>query len=570
MNFKNIIRIAEEEVRIPDNWYINNILNKIVERVNRKIEEDPSALKTVLNETKKEIIEYTNKQSQTSIKTKTIEYYISKRSYSPSKYNLDRAYKDICKDIEQGNINVDETANKDIQYTYNIDENIKSLVAGIVCKIRYNKKQVIDYLNKHEVFEEYRMLNNKSKAKLIKSISMDNQEAQELYKKIMIYVDKSEKELVEEIFKNYTKNASENVRNECIKSITTNIKLLNNYGFIKKFVEGNNVLNKRIYLLDSNYTYEETKELLSEENLKKLSPEQLIGMAAYWDNRAAKTINEINKATYVLSHPELYESKKTDNGKIKVNVSEESLKNVHLKMNILQKLSFEIFDEAEMLKDDENDSNEFEIDYEVDDICEKYGKDYKNYLDKKLLYSRNELRGDVIEALEFENSIYNLYITKSSNIQALLITTLNSGIDSIENYGYINEKQRGIRNFMIVGVDIPGMNMPLRLHTRENSVLEVLKSAQNGNTKFPKYKGGDDFLYKGEGAIMPTHIYVPISKEKTKKIKEAVKHLNEKDKYANTIRHLEYIATKGKMPTHMLEDVETAVDLENDERDLER
>ena len=182
MNFKNIIRIAEEEVRIPDNWYINNILNKIVERVNRKIEEDPSALKTVLNETKKEIIEYTNKQSQTSIKTKTIEYYISKRSYSPSKYNLDRAYKDICKDIEQGNINVDETANKDIQYTYNIDENIKSLVAGIVCKIRYNKKQVIDYLNKHEVFEEYRMLNNKSKAKLIKSISMDNQEAQELYK----------------------------------------------------------------------------------------------------------------------------------------------------------------------------------------------------------------------------------------------------------------------------------------------------------------------------------------------------------------------------------------------------
>ena len=112
--------------------------------------------------------------------------------------------------------------------------------------------------------------------------------------------------------------------------------------------------------------------------------------------------------------------------------------------------------------------------------------------------------------------------------------------------------------------------MPLRLHTRENSVLEVLKSAQNGNTKFPKYKGGEDFLYKGEGVIMPTHIYVPIPKEKTKKIKEVVKNLNEKDKYAKTIRHLEYIATKGKMPTHMLEDVETAVDLENDERDLER
>ena len=422
MNFRNIIRIAEDEVRVPDNWYVNNILNKIIERVNRKIEEDPSALKTVIDEIKKEIIEYTNKQSQTSIKTKTIEYYISKRSYSPSKYNLDRAYKDVCKDIEQGNIDVEETANKDIQYTYNIDENIKSLVAGILCKIRYNKNQVIDYLNRHEVFEGYRMLNNKSKDKLIKSISMNNKEAQELYKKIMIYVDKNEKGLLEDIFKNYTKNASENVRNECIKSITTNITLLNNYGFIKKFVEGNNVLNKKIYLFDSDYTYEETKELLSEENLKKLSPEQLIGMSAYWDNRAAKTISEINKATYILSHPELYESKKTDNGKIKIKVSDETLKSVHLKMNILQKLSFEVFNEADLLKDEGNEDNKFEIDYEVDDICEKYGKDYKNYLDKKLLFSRNELRNDLIEALEFENSIYNLYATKSSNIQALLIS----------------------------------------------------------------------------------------------------------------------------------------------------
>ncbi len=574
MNLKNIIRIAENESSNQDNWNLKNIIKIIVRKFNYQNEEKSFTIKDIADDMKNDINEYIQKQSHTEIKKKTIEYYISKRSYSPSKYNFDRAYKDVCKDIQQGNLNLDELAKQDIRYTYNIDEDFKMLVAGMLGKIREDKNKVVDFINKHEVFEGYRMLTNKSKEKILKNISMNNKDTYDVYKKLMVYVDKSEKEILEDEFKTYTKNASDELKKECIESITNDVRFLDKYGFIDNYIEGNNVFNRRVYLFDCDYTYEETMDLLSEKNLKKLSAEQLIGLAAFWNNRTAKTINEINKATYALSHPELYETKKSKDGRINIKISDETLKNIHLKMNILQKISFEIFDEAELIKDDDSveDTNNdpIEIDYEVEDVCEKYEKEYKNYLDKKLEFSKNDLKNDVIEALVYENSIYNLYTTKGSHIQALLISILNSGVDNAYNYGYIDEKERGIKNFIIVGVDIPGMNMPLRLHTRESSVLDVLKSAQNGNIEFPKYKGSDDFIYKGDNVIMPTHIYLPMSKEKTKKLKEAAKTINEKDKYGNTIRHLEYIATNGKMPTHMLKEKETSVELKNNEEENEK
>ena len=569
MNFRNLARIAEDESRHSDNWYINNIIDAIVGMHNEEIKDKSFPLKQVVENIKKEISDYTEKQSHTSIKTKTIEYYISKRCYSPSKYNLDKAYKDVCKEIEDGKISIEQTSKEEIQYTYNLDENMKMLVSKVLCKIKEDKNSIFKFMNSHEVIADYFLLSKKSKDKLIKTISSGDKESQEIYKKLMTIADKNEKELLEAELKKYTEKTSEEIKSECISSIRADIELMDKYGLMKNYVEANNALYKNIYLFNCDYTYEEVMEQLSEKKLKGLSVEQLIGMAAYWDNRSAKSINEINKAIYILSHPELYESKTTGEGELQVNVADDVLKNIHLKMNILQKISFEVFDEAEWLMDEENDSSKVEIGYEVDEICEKYEKDYKNYFDKKLQISRNELRDDMIEAIQFENSVRNLYLTKSTDIQALLISTLNSGVDKIQNFGYIEDSQRDIKNFIIVGVDIPGMNMPLRLHTRESSVLEVLKSAQNGSTEFPKYKGASDFTYRAEKVVMPTQIYVPVSDEKAKQFKEAVENLTERDRYANTIRHIGYIAGKVKMPEHMINDVDK-IQLRNSEKEWEK
>ena len=92
MNFKNLIRTAEQEANSRDNRYINIILDSIVENLNNKVHNNSSIIKEEIKDTKKDIVEYTNKKSKNAIKTKTIKYYLGKRSYSHSKYNLSSAY----------------------------------------------------------------------------------------------------------------------------------------------------------------------------------------------------------------------------------------------------------------------------------------------------------------------------------------------------------------------------------------------------------------------------------------------------------------------------------------------
>lgn len=550
MNFKYLVKIAEEEVLVPDNWHLSIIIENLINRANNEIQNGSPKLDEVIADTKKDIAEYTNKKGETTIKTKTIEYYIGKNSYSHSKYNINRAFKELGK--QKDKIDYDEIEKHDIQYTYNLDENMKLLTSGILSKIKKDKEAVAKIFNNKQ-FYGFFLLTKKDREKFLRNMSHGDEKVYEALKKLTAFYDKSEKELIEQEVKSYTKKASDALKKECIVSIRENIELLDKYGLMEKFVEANNIMNKNIYLFNCDYTYEEVMDSLSEKSLKELSAEQLIGMTAYWDNRTAKEISEINKAVYILSHPELYQSKKLPDGKLSINVSEDTMKNVHLKMNLLQKVCFEIFDEAEDLLDDEEkeQSRVSDISYEIDEICNNYEKEYKNYLDKKLIYSKNDIKDDVIEALKAENLIYNLYTTKGENIQALLISALSSGTDCIQNYGVIDEKYKQNSSYILLGIDIPGMNMPLRLHTRESNVLEVLKSAQNGNETLPQYLGAKDFHYRGEKNIIPTQIYVPASKEKVKQYKEAVEKINERDKYANTIRHIAYIAGKGKMPEHM-------------------
>lgn len=550
MGFKHLIKIAEDEVSVPDNWHLSIILENMINRANNEIQNGSPKLDEVIADVKKDIADYTDKKGKTKIKTKTIEYYIGKNCYSHSKYNINSAFKDLSK--QKDKIDYNEIEKNDIQYTYNLDENMKLLASGILSKIKKDKETVSKVFNNRQ-FYGFFLLTKKDRDKFLRNISRGKEDVYEALKKLNTFNDKSDKELIEQEIKSYTKRASDELKKECITSIRENIELLAKYGLMEKFVEANTIMNKNIYLFNCDYTYEEVMDSLSEKNLKELSAEQLIGMTAYWDNRTAKVISEMNKAAYILSHPELYQSKKLPDGKLAIDVPEDTMKNVHLKMNLLQKICFEIFDEAEELLDDEEkeQSRVSDISYEIDEICNNYEKEYKNYLDKKLIYSKNDIKDDVVEALKAENLVYNLYSTKGENIQALLISALSSGTDCIQNYGIIEEKSNKNSTYILLGIDIPGMNMPLRLHTRESNVLEVLKSAQNGNETLPQYLGAEDFYYKTKGNIIPTQIYVPVNKEKAKQYKEEVEKINERDKYANTIRHISYIASKGKMPEHM-------------------
>ena len=115
---------------------------------------------------------------------------------------------------------------------------------------------------------------------------------------------------------------------------------------------------------------------------------------------------------------------------------------------------------------------------------------------------------------------------------------------------------------------VNGMNMPLRLHTPKEMILDVLNGVQKGNTKLREYKGDNDFKF-GDGKVISTIIYLPLSDEKKKILSDNEKRSNPKDKYMKTIQHLNYIGGNGRMPKYLATGIKE-VDLCGKDRDIEK
>lgn len=553
MNFKVLSEFTEHDTQKNESKSIlKDTLDYFIEYINDIQVNNPDIKsKEVLADIKEDIRQYLESQSKSNIKIRAIEAYLNKRVFSSSKYNLNTAYNDVVKAIENGEIDLKNYQSSSLEYTYNMQENTKILVCAMLAKIREEKEKVDKYINDNEELKKCRTASKKETNSIIKSFSAGDSELEKRIKKIIAFDGKSEKELLTEQYKQYTKESAEKLKEETIESITKNVQFIDKYGFLNNSISFYNQTFKKIYMNGYEFSYDEIKQMLSESELKKLAPEQLIAINSFWINRASKAVNEIQKSIYILSHPELYESKKKEEGKVEVKVSDENLSGVDLKMNLLQKISFEIFREKENSLDKDNNPNE--ISEKIKEIDSKFGKDYRDYLDKILLYSKNNLEEDVEEGMIFQNISYNLYKIKSDNLQALLIGLLNNENKDINNYGYIEDnptKKIKDKKFILLGVDIPGMNMPLRLHIQKDIVLDVLNSVQKGKTSIQQYRGHNDFKY-ADGKVIPAIAYLPLSEEKKNILAENEKKSNPKDKYIKTVQHLNYISGNGKMPKHI-------------------
>ena len=290
-------------------------------------------------------------------------------------------------------------------------------------------------------------------------------------------------------------------------------------------------------------------------------------MNNFWNNRVIKSFKEIECAVYILSHPELYASKKCEDGTIKIMIEQDTVEAVYYKINLLKRICTEVYE-----KHEKSESNEDDYTEQIDEVYKKYEKDYRKLLDKKLLYSKNYLDEDIQEAHTFQKASYDLYKTKLDKVKVLFMSLIDNQNKDIVNYGYIKEEDKEVyeKSFILIGADIPGMNMPFRLHTMKKSILEVSESAQNGKTTVPIYKGNDDFKMRN-GKLFSAQILIPVNEEKKKNLKNSAKRVNEKDKYGKTIEHLNFICNGGKMPKHMLNgDKNAIIDLKAKEDELER
>lgn len=549
MNFNFFAETVESESKARGyerSKVIRDTLDYFFDYINTVQSNSPEVtIKDIVSEVKADIQDYVDKHTTSSIRTKVIETYLNKRVFSLAKYNVNTAYKELCNEITEGKTKLKKYEDKSLQYTYNFDEDTKILVGAILAKVRKEREKIKNYVLEHEELRNYGELSKKELNSVIKNIANGNAEQESRLKQMLAFYSKSEKAIVADEFKQYTKKSVDGFKTEIMEAISDKIAFIEKYNYLDGAAKYSNVIHKSLYIYDYNFTKEEIKDSLKPSNLKKLAPEQLLALDAYWTNRLNKMLNDIHKGLFILSHPELYVCKKTSDGKTEYNVPKENLYAADLKTNLIQKLLFEEF------KAKENKNDSLDMSENIKEAYRQYGRPYREYLDQKLPYTKNDLEEDMTDGLVFQNMAYNLYKMKMFDMQSLLAIMLNKEGKNITNFGYIEDgvKYRNERKFVLIGADIPGMNMPLRLHTNKDVVVEVLKQAQ-GNTKLPKYNGDQDFRY-ATGKLIPCKMYIPLSEDKKEKLNATALSSTEKDKYEKTIAHLNYISGKGKLPKHL-------------------
>ena len=141
-----------------------------------------------------------------------------------------------------------------------------------------------------------------------------------------------------------------------------------------------------------------------------------------------------------------------------------------------------------------------------------------------------------------------LYHNKATMVQELFL-----GIEhnpKITNWGLIPENNTNIakkenikeKKRILIGIDYPGFNMPLRLHVNREAIVKLLKIRKN-NTVIPIYVGDNtDFRYKGKN--LTTKLFMPLTEDGEDAIIKANKNISAVDSRYGYIRHLGNLITK--------------------------
>lgn len=390
--------------------------------------------------------------------------------------------------------------------------------------------------------------------------------------------DKKGVEYLAQKIQEHSVSTMQNVKSSCISSIIECVGFLDKFGFLKQYIDLSNKEYFNMGIQDMKYSYNEVLEALSEENFKKLNTESLIMLSSFWLNISSKIVKELNSALYIVVCPELFIHSSEASGTSENNtdakitsafsVSQEDINNLILKMQVIHKMFFNLYSQfdkarAQQLRQAEvtesptesfSSAVVFDIERSAHKIISYYKDEYKRYFQQLFPNSENDLENDFMFSHICENANFNLYRLKNFHIQSLLTCLINNSPSIVENYGYIPEDNKDIRQqrVVLIGVDMKGFNMPLRLHIDKEMLLDVLRDIQDGGTLFPIYQCHKDFKISGNKVSMATHIYVPLSPEKEAILQKNVDGLvRRKTIREPAIRHLHYLTKKAKIPEHL-------------------
>lgn len=446
-------------------------------------------------------------------------------------YILDNIY-DKVKDLDLSKINFQ----KNIQSLKGKEKEFEEY--EICIELNWIREQKALFMDQ-SLIEEYKKMQaekNIAKRKMYKEKLERKFVGKEVMKILEIFAENTEKEQLAKGLKNREKELEEVM----IKNQKAQFKkagdFLIKYNKLNKYVEMQNNDYEKIRIPGMKYTEEDAKRIFSDEYIDKLEPLQLAILNAFWQNRFTKEAIDFGENLFIFDTLNLWENYEN------AELDEEKIKNVLQKENICDRVFNKIKDDIKETIHEETFSYGL---INLKNIPQQFKKEYKEYFDEKIRESKNSLEEDIVSGQNKRNVESAIYRTKTSMIQELLLDIEHNS--KITNWGYIPETQNGKnsiqRNKMniLISIDYPGFNMPLRLHTEKEVIEEFFKIRKN-STIIPIYEGNQDFKYRGEN--LSTKLFMPLTETGESEIIKQNKSINAVDSRYGYIKHLGNLVTK--------------------------
>lgn len=324
-------------------------------------------------------------------------------------------------------------------------------------------------------------------------------------------------------------------KNQLVDALQSVIDMLDKLGVMSDMKEANDKIAKKLKLdflrIPNDIPLVEKGKIVGVE-FENCSIFQLEALLCHYFNRLEKIRESIGRGLFFLCY-----FSDTEN-LFDINVDEiedHELLECQKEYVVMSKIKDKMFDRLHFLFERSQIEKTPEPVFSdvYDQTVEKYFRAYNDFFN---IAPREEGVDEARRKFELEFNTINItnsyfrhfnYITKTSLVEDLIIqaergnTRINWGIMEDDNLGY------RIKWNMLLGFDIPGLNMPLRLHITLVDLQKVVKDYLKFS-EVPLYVGSEDFNISNK--ISGTQFLLPLTKEKQKQIKYLVENSTESTK----------------------------------------
>lgn len=455
-----------------------------------------------------------------------------------------RIYNEVLRDAKDGKVDLTDISG--LNFTLNAEECLRTHVIDGIYSARNELQQNIEIMG----ITPYRF--QKLDLKSLKKSDFSKETIDTL-----AYLKKSEFDRITIMTKTYKEKFESTLKQTYATTIMYYYEHFKKLGFIDTYM-----LNQMKKFPDALHVdIDDLDNFFTPENLGNLGITELSALYAFYSNRFTKELQELETLNFCLASgysldkfmeaedpstviPEYMKAPLINEQKFISNLSDELL--ARNRAEVMQRQSF--------LAPENTYSSSFDLRTAVP---EDVRKEYMNFFGRR----ESDFYYIMTQTFNLRNHTLNQYFSKDASLLALL-STIASNKDAVQNWGVIldrdecgteQDKLNLKKDYLLLGFDIKGLNMPLRLHIPTDTVKDFAREYLESEY-IPVYEGDNDFRYMTRPLSTPLLFGQPerIVKDLQTKVdsRDESKPLYQSDKLYS---HLLYISNPSEksFPDHL-------------------